>query len=77
MDDLKQEYPTVFDGRITAMEGEEFHISLTTDSNPFCVNTPRSVPFTYRGKLQAELDLLYRHIALLHRLWRPQSGVLP
>ena len=58
MDDLKQEYPTVFDGRIRTMEGEEFHISLTTDAKPFCVNTPRSVPFAYRDKLQAELDLL-------------------
>ena len=58
MDDLKQEYPTVFDGRIRTMEGEEFHISLTADAKPFCVNTPRSVPFAYRDKLQAELDLL-------------------
>ena len=55
MDALKQEYPTVFDGRIGTMEGEEFHISLTTDAKPFC---PRSVPFAYRDKLKAELDLL-------------------
>ena len=40
------------------MEGEEFHISLVDDAKPFCVNTPRSIPFAYREKLRAELDLL-------------------
>ena len=58
MDDLKQEFPTVFDGSIRIMEGEEFHISLMAHAKPFCVNTPRSVPFAYRDKLKAELDLL-------------------
>ena len=51
-------YPTVFDGQIRSMEGEQFHISLTDDVKPFCVNTPRSIPFAYRDKLKAELDLL-------------------
>ena len=40
------------------MEGEEFHISLTTDARPFCINTPRSIPIAYRDKLKSELDLL-------------------
>ena len=40
------------------MEGEKFHISLTDDAKPFCVNTPRSIPFAYHDKLKAELDLL-------------------
>ena len=40
------------------MEGEKFHISLTDNAQPFCVNTPRAVPFAYRDKLKAELDLL-------------------
>ena len=40
------------------MEGEKFHISLTDDAKHFCVNTPRSIPFAYREKLKAELDLL-------------------
>jgi len=40
------------------MDGEEFHISLTADAKPFCVNTPRSIPFAYRDKLKAELELL-------------------
>ena len=39
-----QEFPTVFDGNINSMEGEEFHIYLTDDARPFCVNTPRSIP---------------------------------
>ena len=40
------------------MQGEYFHISLTDDVKPFCVNTPRSIPFAYRDKLRAELDIL-------------------
>ena len=56
--DLKQEFPTVFDGNIRVMEGEEFHITLTEHAKPFCVNAPRSVPYAYRDKLKAELDLL-------------------
>ena len=51
-------YPTVFDGQIRRLEGEQFHISLTVDVKPFRVNTPRSIPFAYRDKLKAELDLL-------------------
>ena len=53
-----QEFPTVFDGNINSMEGEEFHIYLTDDARPFCVNTPRSIPYVYHDKLKAELDLL-------------------
>ena len=52
------EFPTVFDGQIKTMHGEEFHISLTEDAKPFYVNTPRSIPFAYRDKLKVELDLL-------------------
>jgi len=50
--------PTVFDGNITMMDGEEFQISLTADAKPYCVNTPRSIPFAYQDKLKAELELL-------------------
>ena len=39
-------------------EGEEFHISLVDDIKPFYINAPRSIPFAYWEKLQAELDLL-------------------
>ena len=40
------------------MQGEEYHISLAIHTKPFCVNTPRTIPFAYRDKLKAELDLL-------------------
>ena len=53
-----QEFPTVFNGNIDSMEGEKFHIYLTDDAKPFCVNTPRSIPYAYCDKLKAELDLL-------------------
>ena len=28
------------------------------DAKPFCINTPRSIPFAFHDKLKAELDLL-------------------
>ena len=37
------------------MPGEQFHISLI---RPFCVTTPRSIPFAYHEKLKQEIDLL-------------------
>ena len=40
------------------MKGEKFHITLTDNTIPFCIKTPRSIPFAYRDKLKAELDLL-------------------
>ena len=56
--EINRAFPTAFDGQIRMMEGEEFHISLTTDAKPFCINTPRSIPFAYRDELKSELDLL-------------------
>ena len=56
-DEIMKEFPSVFDGQIKAMEEEEFHISLTDDAKPFCVQTPRAI-FTYRDKLKAELETL-------------------
>ena len=55
---LMAEFPTVFDGQIHTMPGESFHISLTEDARPFCVNTPRTIPLAYRDKLKQEIDLL-------------------
>ena len=40
------------------MEGKKFHIPLVDNAKPFCVNTTQSIPFTYREKVWAELDLL-------------------
>ena len=56
--DMVKAFPMVFDGQIRIMQGEKFHISLAATAKPFCVNTPQMIPFAYRDKLQAELDLL-------------------
>ena len=55
---LISKYPTVFDGRIRVMQGEEFRICLAANAKPFCIHTPRTILFAYRDKLKAELDLL-------------------
>ena len=52
------EFPMVFDGTVRAMDGEQFHIHLSANAKPFCVTSPRSIPFAYRDKLAAELTLL-------------------
>ena len=57
-DVIMKDYPTVFNNQIKIMEGEKFHILLSEDTKPFCVNTPRSIPFAYWEKLKDELDLL-------------------
>ena len=51
-------FPSVFDGQVKSMEGEEFHIQLVDGAQPFCVHTPCTIPFAYREKLQDELALL-------------------
>ena len=56
--DVRGEFPSIFDGQVRTMDGETFHITLTEDAQPFCVNTPRAIPFAFRDKLKAELDLL-------------------
>ena len=57
-DQLITTFLTVFDGQIRVMQGEEFHIAISETAKPFCVHTPRTIPFAYRDKLQAELHLL-------------------
>ena len=49
--DLMKEFATVFDGVIKTMEGKKKHISLEDNAKLFCVNTPRSIPFTQSEKL--------------------------
>ena len=56
--EIVKTFPSVFDGQIRVMQGEEYHISLAIHTKPFCVNTPRTIPFAYRDKLKDELDLL-------------------
>ena len=57
-DDLLSEFPSVFDGHIIPVESESFHISLTANAKPFCIKTHRTIPFSYRDKLKAELQTL-------------------
>ena len=57
---MMKEFPMVFDGKIKIMEGEQFHIHLTNNVKPFRVSTPRTIPFAYREKLKAELELLQK-----------------
>ena len=40
------------------MDSEQFHIFFLEEAKPFCVCTPKSIPFAYRDKLQAKLQLL-------------------
>ena len=56
--DPAKEFPTVFDGNVKQMNGKKFHITLTEGAKPFCIKTPRMVPFAYRDKLKAELEIL-------------------
>ena len=55
---LITQFPSVFDNQIRSMDGEQFHISLTRDENPFCIKALRSILFAYRDKLKDELNLL-------------------
>ncbi len=55
-EDLIKQFPEVFSDDIKVMPGEEFHIKLSEDAKPFCVNTPRAIPYAYREKLKAELE---------------------
>ena len=57
-EDLINEFPSVFEGQIRTMEGEKFRITLTDNAQPFCVNTPRFVPYAFRDKLKEEIALL-------------------
>ena len=57
-DEIMAAFPSIFDGQVKSMEGEEFHIQLVDGAQPFCVHTPRTIPFAYREKLQDELTLL-------------------
>ena len=56
--EIMADYPTVFDGQVRVMEGEQFTITLQEDAISFCLKTPWTVPFAYWEKLKNELDLL-------------------
>ncbi len=75
-EDLINEFPTVFDGQIRTMPGETFKIELTEDYKPFCVNTPRTIPYSYQEKLKAELDLLESQ-NIIGKQIKPTSNCAP
>ena len=56
--DVVREFPTIFDGKIRCMPGEEFRIHLRDDAVPFCVTAPRRVSLAYREPLKEELKRL-------------------
>ena len=56
--EVMEEFPSLYDGQGRVMDGEQFHITLTENAVPFCVKTPQTIPFAYRDKLKAELELL-------------------
>ena len=75
-EDLINEFPTIFDGQIRTMPGETFKIELTEDYKPFCVNTPRTIPYSYQEKLKAELDLLESQ-NIIGKQIKPTSNCAP
>ena len=58
------------------MPGETFKIELTEDYKPFCVNTPRTIPYSYQEKLKAELDLLESQ-NIIGKQIKPTSNCAP
>ena len=46
--DIRAEFPQVFDGQIKTMEGELFHIALMAEAKPFCVHALHTIPYTFR-----------------------------
>ena len=58
LQNLMNEFPSVFDNKVKHMKGEQFHIALIDNAKPFCVKTPRTIPYAYREKMKAELQSL-------------------
>ena len=52
---IMAEFPSVFDGIIRVLDG---HIHLTTNAKPYCVISPRTIPYAYQKKLAKELESL-------------------
>ena len=53
-----EEFPAVFNGQIWTMPGEVFKIGITEAAKPFCVSTPRTLPYAYMEPTKKELELL-------------------
>jgi len=56
--EMMKAYPTIFDGQVRNMQGEEFHISFAKKVQAFCIYTLWTIPFAYCNKLQANLIYL-------------------
>ena len=56
--DIPAEFPTLFDGHIRVMPGEEFRIHVKEDAVPFCASSPRRVALSLREPLKTELQKL-------------------
>ena len=52
--DIPKQFPLLFKG--LGNLGEEYHIQLKPEANPFAIYTPRHVPLPLRDKVQKELD---------------------
>ena len=75
-EDLIQEFPTVFDGKITVMDGEKFRTNLTDNATPFCVSAPRTIPYAYRDKVKLELETL-RSRGIIEPVTEPTDWCAP
>jgi len=51
-EEIVQDFLSIFNGKITTMEGELFTICLLEGAEPFCVKASQSIPFAYREKLK-------------------------
>ena len=53
-----EEFPAVFDGQIRMIPGEVFKIMVTEAAKPFCISTPRTLPYAYTEPTKKQLELL-------------------
>ena len=73
---IMEEFHSVFDGTVKVMEGEFFHITLADDAQPFCVHTPRTIPYAFRDKLRLELDSLQAQ-GIIYPVTEPTAWCAP
>ena len=76
-DAVVAEFPTVFDGVIRAMDGEKYHIYLTSNAKPFCITSPRSILYAYHDKLAAELESLQQQQHIIAPVIEPTDWCAP
>ena len=62
--------------KFVQMQGEEFCIRLKDNAQPFCVNTPRFVPYPYRDKLKEEISMLLS-LGIIEPVTEPTKSCAP